>query len=144
MFARRKGRSGEQEAVRLLRECFGDLWSFERNSFQSRMGGDDVATDAPYSWEIKRAEKPLWSQWFAQAKDQGARHTPPKMPVVMHRANNQEWTFTMQMNGREFARVVRALDLFNHLPQETQLALLGGKGPPIKAPQLPGRNDATE
>jgi hypothetical protein len=98
------------------------------------MGGDDMATDAPYSIECKRVEKPVWGTWFKQAKDQASRHTPAKMPVIAHRVNNGEWTFTLpELNGREFARVVRALHLFNQLPQETQLQLLGGKGPPVKA-----------
>src|SRR6185503_1916367 len=92
MFARRKGRAGEQELRRLLSECFGDLWTFERNSFQSRMGGDDMATDAPYSFECKRVEAPSWGQWFKQAKEQADRHMPPKMPVIAHRVNNGEWT----------------------------------------------------
>lgn len=126
MFARRKGKTGEQELARLLRQAFGDIWGFERNTFQSRMGGDDLATNAPFSFECKRVEKPSWLAWFKQARQQADRHEPPKVPVVCHRANHEGWTFTMQLSGAEFCRMARALHLFNKLPVEEQQRLIAG------------------
>lgn len=130
MFARRKGKTGEQELARLLRECFGDIWAFERNSMQSRAGGDDFVDNSPFSIECKRVESPSWAAWFKQADEQSRRHSPPKMPVIAHRRNHEPWTFTVQMGGREFARFARALHLFNRLPPEVQEAFIMGRPTP--------------
>jgi hypothetical protein len=127
MFARRKGKTGEQELARLLRESFGDIWAFERNTFQSRAGGDDFATNAPFSFEVKRVEKPSWGAWIKQAVSQALRHDPPKVPVIAHRVNHGSWTFTIpELSGAEFCRLARALHQFNKLPVEEQQRLLAG------------------
>lgn len=141
MFAKRKGRAGEQELARLLREAFGDIWVFERNSMQSRMGGDDLLDNSPFSFECKRVESPSWGPWFKQAEEQAARHDPPKVPVIAHRRNHEGWTFTMQLSPREFVRMARALHLFNRLPKELQQRLMcGPKGsdylPPQESPRV--------
>jgi hypothetical protein len=143
MFARRKGKAGEQELARFLRQWFGDIWAFERNAFQSRMGGDDLATNAPFSFECKRVEKPTWPAWFKQAEEQAAAHDPPKVPVIAHRGNRGEWTFTMQLSPREFVRMARALHQFNKLPEETQLRIMAG--PARNTPgALPDLSEVTE
>jgi hypothetical protein len=126
MFARRKGRAGEQELARMLRQAFSDIWDFERNSMQSRHGGDDLCTNAPFSFEVKRVEKPSWTSWIKQAIEQAARHKPPKVPVVAHRANHGPWTFTMHLSAREFCHVARALHHFSKLPREEQQRLING------------------
>lgn len=127
MFARRKGKTGEQELARLLRAAFGDIWAFERNSMQSRMGGDDLLNNSPFSFEVKRVEKPSWGAWIKQAVAQALRHEPPKVPVIAHRVNHGEWTFSIVgLSGHEFCRIARALHAFNKLPPEEQARMLAG------------------
>jgi hypothetical protein len=107
MFARRKGRAGEQELARMIRESLGDITDAERNTFQSRAGGYDlILRGLPLAVEVKRVETPAWTSWLRQAREQAGRF----LPVVARRANHQEWEFVFgPLTGAEFCHLVRAI-----------------------------------
>jgi hypothetical protein len=113
LMSKRKGRAGEQELCRLLRESLGDIGCFERNSMQAhgaaRSGGQrDVLTNLPLDIECKRTEEFKPKQWLEQARSQQGTG----LPVVAHRSNGEPWRFLFELTGAEFCRVVRALEFY--------------------------------
>lgn len=147
MMSKRKGKTGEQEVCRLLRESLGDIGMFIRNSMQahgvSQSGTQaDILTNLPLAPEVKRTEDFNPRKWLLQARSQA---TGDRLPVVIHRANGEPWRFLFELNGAEFCRVVRAVHMFNKLPKETQAKLLSWSPQDGGALQLPnGGNDATD
>jgi len=133
MFARRKGKTAEQELARLLRDSLGDITQVERNPFQSRMGGYDlILSGLPVAVEVKRVESPSWLAWFRQAREQAGK----LLPVIAHRGNHEPWTFTLpKLTGAEFCHLVRAL----HHYRAAGFPGLGNSGAPL---QIEGSNAA--
>jgi hypothetical protein len=113
MFAKRKGRAGEQEVCRLLKAGLGDLGAFERNSMQAHaiegMSQKDILTNLPLAIEVKRTEAKLYRQWLEQAREQ---NDPGNFPVLAHRSNGEPWRFVMELSIAEFFRFVRALTFY--------------------------------
>ena len=65
---RRKGKVGELEVVRLLRELLGA--NVARNLEQSRQGGADLLGLPGWAIEVKRAARPRLSEWWVQTCSQ--------------------------------------------------------------------------
>lgn len=128
LMSKRKGRAGEQEAVRSLTEAFGDIATFARNSMQAHgvaVSGNqsDILTNLPYAFEVKRTEDFKPKPWIEQARRQVGTGC---LPVVMHRSNGEPWRFLFELHGPEFIRMVRAIHAFNKLPQAVQAHILAG------------------
>lgn len=109
--SKRKGKTGEQELCRLLRESLGDIGAFERNSMQSHGAAAsgsqrDILTNLPLDIECKRTEDFNPKKWLQQARSQ---QTEDGLPLVAHRSNGEPWRFLFELTGAEFCRVVRAL-----------------------------------
>ncbi len=90
MNSKQKGKRGELEAARLLRE-----YGYDTHRGVQYKGGEDSpdVVGLPYCHlEIKRVEKLNIQEAVEQAKrDKG----PDELSVVMHRKNNCEWLVTM-------------------------------------------------
>lgn len=127
MMSKRKGRAGEQELCRLLKEALGDIGLFERNSMQAHgiegMSQKDILTNLPLAIECKRTEDFNPKKWLVQARTQ---NEAGRLPVVAHRANGEPWRFLFELTGPEFIRMVRGLVMFQKLPVEEQRRLLAG------------------
>jgi Holliday junction resolvase len=128
LMSRNKGKTGERELCKLLRESLGDIGTFERNSMQAhgeaRSGYQaDILTNLPLDLEVKRTEEFKPKPWLEQAR---AQSKGDGLPVVAHRSNGEPWRFLMELTGAEFCRMVRALHMFNKLPKEVQAKLLAG------------------
>lgn len=127
MFAKRKGRLGEQEVATIHREHLGDITGCERNQLQTAVGGYDlILTGLPLAVEVKRVEKPSFNQWLQQAREQARR----LIPVLAWRPSKTPWTFVIgPLTVAEYVHVCRALHHyrasgFPGLPQKTQAPLL--------------------
>lgn len=90
---RRKGKAGEQELARLLREHLGIEVS--RNLLQAREGGADLLGVLGWAIEVKRAVRPSlaswWQQTCRQAEDAGER------PVLAYRLDRHPWRFVLAL-----------------------------------------------
>lgn len=139
LFARNKGRRGEQEFCTDLRENLGDLGTFERNSMQSRMGGKDVLTNLPYAFEVKRAEKPAFNQWLVQASEQAA---PNEVPVVVWRQNGKPWLLVLAVNLSTFCHIARAVWWYHKSGRFQQDVAAGKLGVARDVQALPNYHDA--
>lgn len=87
--SRRKGKRGELEVAKLLRETFG--WDARRrNQFTGGEGRDDVSCGFDgIHLEVKLAQKWVINEWMEQAwKDSNYGHS---IPVVVHRKNRVPW-----------------------------------------------------
>lgn len=94
MMQKRKGRSGEQELVRLLRDHLGV--SMERNLQQTRDGGHDLNGLDALSIECKRAAKPILSSWWTQTIDQAKR--AGRIPILAYRLDRKPWAFVVALS----------------------------------------------
>ena len=85
--SRNKGRAGEQEVARILRDELGI--AVTRNwQQQAAEGGADIVGVPGWSIEVKRAK--VWSNgWWTQAAAQAAR-TGDK-PVLIFRLDRKPW-----------------------------------------------------
>lgn len=94
--SRSKGRSGEQEVARLLRDQLG--LEIHRNWVQqaSNEGGADIVGVPSWSLEVKRA-KAYSNKWFEQATNQAIDATKAQSeferinPVLLYRLDRQQW-----------------------------------------------------
>jgi len=121
MMQKRKGRLGEQELARLLRDELGD--QVTRNLQQSREGGADLE-GTPFVLEVKRAKTPKVLEWWRQACAQA--QTANGVPALVYRIDHKEWMavlplgavhpgfydtmdfgLTVVMGLREFCAVIR-------------------------------------
>jgi len=93
MNSRQKGKRGELEAARVLRDYGYDT----HRGVQYKGGADSPdVTGLPYCHlEIKRVEKLNIHDAIDQAKRDKA---PDELAVVMHRKNNCEWLITMPIS----------------------------------------------
>lgn len=94
--SRRKGKTGEQELVRLLREQLGDAVEIRRVSHMQ--AGADALCDVwlhPFDIEVKRHKRPtdaLIREWWGQAVE---RCRPGMHPCLAYRGDSQMWRFVI-------------------------------------------------
>ena len=93
--SRTKGRAGEQEVARILRDELG--LEIHRNwAAQAAMrGGCDLVGVPGWGIEIKRAKEPRLNEWWAQTAEQAARDKV--RPVLFYRLNRQSWMAMMSL-----------------------------------------------
>lgn len=84
----RKGKVGEREWAGKLKDAG---WSARRGQQHSGLEGEDVVSELPFHWEVKRVQR----LQLTDAVDQAKRDTDWKAPVVAHRRNHEEWKVTM-------------------------------------------------
>lgn len=125
MFAKRKGRTGEQEVATLHRELLGDIVQVERNQMQTAIGGYDLLMKGlPLAVEVKRVEKPAFNPWLAQARKQAGK----LLPVLAWRPSKTPWTFVIgPLTVAEYVHVCRAL----HHYRASRFPGLGNSGAPL-------------
>ena len=87
--SRAKGRAGEQEVARILRDELG--LEIHRNwAAQAAMqGGCDLVGIPGWGIEIKRAKEARLKEWWQQTTEQAAR--VKVRPVLIYRLDRQEW-----------------------------------------------------
>ena len=100
--SKRKGAVGEREWSSKL-NSFG--WEARRGQQYNGIEGEDVVSELPFHWEVKRVQR----LELTGAVDQAKRDTEWKTPVVAHRKNHCEWLITMQAD--EFLNLLRFVDL---------------------------------
>lgn len=125
MFAKRKGRTGEQEVATIHRELLGDITGVARNQLQTAVGGYDlILTGLPLAVEVKRVEKPAFTQWLRQAREQAVK----RLPVLAWRPSKTPWTFVVgPLTVAEYVHVCRAL----HHYRAAGFPGLGNQGAPL-------------
>ena len=100
--SRRKGAAGERELATLLTDALGE--KIRRKLGQARDGGDDIEVAGPFVSECKRrARIGHVYDWMAQAEF--ATPEGYHMPVVMMRADGQDWLVLMRF--LDWARLAR-------------------------------------
>ena len=88
--SRSKGRAGEQEVARILRDELNV--KVHRNwAEQAHHGGVDLVTSPDIGWgiEIKRAKEARFGEWWIQTVDQAA--ISKVKPVLLYRLDRQSW-----------------------------------------------------
>ena len=118
----RKGKTGEREVARLLRDLLGT--SIHRNLEQSRHGGCDLLGITGWSLEIKRAATPRLNEWWVQTCSQAL--ASGQRPALLYRLNRQPWKAMLALRhvatGFENAplslRIETGLDEFAALVRE--------------------------
>ena len=92
--SRTKGRAGEQEVARLLRDELG-LEIYRNWQQQAAQGGCDLVGVPGWGIEIKRAKEARLNEWWVQAVDQA---TIDKVrPVLIYRLDRQPWMVMMSL-----------------------------------------------
>lgn len=84
---RRKGKAGELELARLLRELLGV--ELTRNLMQSREGGGDLLGLSGWAIEVKRAARARLADWWEQTCQQA--ETAGCRPALAYRLDRQPW-----------------------------------------------------
>ena len=84
---RRKGKAGELELARLLREHLGA--DVARNLAQARQGGADLLGLPGWVVEVKRAARARLSEWWLQTCTQA--EASGQRPALFYRLNRQPW-----------------------------------------------------
>lgn len=102
--SKRKGATGEREAVRMLDSIIERLlasqeWPadvvkaaqecIQRNQNQSAVGGCDLNGVFGMAVEIKRQEQLSINTWWKQCEEQAKRNN--EHPVLLYRQNNNPW-----------------------------------------------------
>lgn len=107
----KKGKAGELEAAKLLREYGYDT----RRGVQYKGGEDSPdVVGLPYCHlEIKRVEHLNIQDAIDQAKRDRA---PDELAVVMHRRNNCEWLVTMPFT--DWIKIYSEFESFEYLKQK--------------------------
>ena len=90
---RRKGKAGELEIARLLREQLGA--DVARNLAQARQGGADLSGLPGWAVEVKRAARPRLSEWWLQTCQQA--EAANLRPVLFYRLDRQPWRAVMAL-----------------------------------------------
>ena len=93
--SRTKGRAGEQEVARILRDELG--LEIHRNwAAQAAMrGGCDLVGVPGWGIEIKRAKEARLNDWWTQTAEQAARDKV--RPVLIYRLDRQSWMAMMSL-----------------------------------------------
>ena len=84
---RRKGKDGERELARLLREQLGA--DVTRNLEQTRQGGADLLGLPDWAIEVKRAVRPRLGEWWLQTCQQA--EATGQRPALFYRLDRQPW-----------------------------------------------------
>lgn len=88
--AKNKGKRGEQELARWLRDHLPNT-DIERNwESQAVAGGADIYLP-PFAIEVKRQEKLSVQTWWRQANHQTTTRCP--IPILAFRQNRKSWRF---------------------------------------------------
>jgi hypothetical protein len=86
--SRTKGRAGEQEVARILRDELG--LEVHRNwLFQAAEGGADLVGVPGWSIEIKRQKQLLLGDWWSQTVRQAERSGDK--PILIYRLDRHPW-----------------------------------------------------
>ena len=120
---RRKGKVGELELIRLLRELLGA--NVARNLEQSRQGGADLLGLPGWAVEVKRAARPRLAEWWLQACTQA--EVTGLRPALCYRLDRQPWRVVVALRhvatGFDHApmdlRIETDLDCFAALVRES-------------------------
>ena len=99
---RRKGKVGELELVRLLRELLGA--NVARNLEQSRQGGADLLGLPGWAIEVKRAARARLSEWWLQTCTQA--EVTGQRPALFYRLDRQPWRVVVALRPDRDAPVV--------------------------------------
>ena len=93
--SRTKGRAGEQEVARILRDELG--LEIHRNwAAQAAMqGGCDLVGIPGWGIEIKRAKEARLKEWWHQTTEQAMR--VKVRPVLIYRLDRQPWMVMMSL-----------------------------------------------
>ena len=83
----RKGKEGERELARLLREHLGA--GVTRNLAQARQGGVDLQGLSGWAIEVKRAARPRLAEWWVQTCQQA--EATGQRPALFYRLDRQLW-----------------------------------------------------
>lgn len=95
--SRTKGRAGEQEVARILRDELG--LDVHRNwQEQAAHGGTDLIGVAGWAIEVKRAKK-YSNKWWEQTQDQSDL-TLSDIPVLIYKLDYQSWK--VEVLGADF------------------------------------------
>ena len=95
--SREKGKRGEREIAKILRE-YGYDQCRRGEQFSGANGDADVVGLPGVHLEIKRVEKLNLYDAMAQSKHDAEASNLDEKPVVMHRRNNCQWLVTMALN----------------------------------------------
>lgn len=90
---RRKGKSGELELSKLLREHLGV--DVARNLAQAREGGADQSGLPGWALEVKRAAQPRLPEWWLQTCQQA--EAAGLRPVLAYRLDRQPWRVVLAL-----------------------------------------------
>lgn len=98
--SRNKGKSGEREIAKILRE---HGWDDARRGqqFQGSPGSPDVIGLPGFHIEVKRTEQCRLYEYMEQAASEAAED---EIPVVFHRQNNRRWVAMVDLD--DFLKVV--------------------------------------
>lgn len=101
--SREKGKRGERDAAKYLRETFN---THARRGVQYSGSPDspDVVFDSRLHIEVKYTQTLNLDRSLEQAKRDAL---PEQIPVVMHRKNGKTWKFTVEAEHvKEFAAII--------------------------------------
>lgn len=103
---RTKGAEGEREVAKILNDIvnlqrknlgFPQLnvedYYFQRNQNQSAVGGDDLTSPMPLSFEVKRQEQLSVNTWWKQCVASSER--TGNVPILIYRQNRKPWRIRM-------------------------------------------------
>ena len=83
----RKGKEGERELARLLREHLGA--DVTRNLLQARQGGADLLGVHGWAIEVRRAARARLAEWWQQTCQQA--EAEGQRPALFYRLDRQPW-----------------------------------------------------
>ncbi|KAB2923294.1 MAG: hypothetical protein F9K25_18570 [Candidatus Contendobacter sp.] len=120
---RRKGKVGELELVRLLRELLGA--NVARNLEQSRQGGADLLGLPGWAIEVKRAARARLSEWWLQTCTQA--EVTGQRPALFYRLDRQPWRVVIPVryfaegfeNAPMWMNVETSIEVFAALVRES-------------------------
>ena len=90
---RRKGKAGELELARLLREHLGA--NVARNLEQTRQGGADLLGLPGWAVEVKRAARARLSDWWLQTCSQA--EASGQRPALCYRLDRHPWRVSIAL-----------------------------------------------
>lgn len=105
--SRRKGKRGELEVVKMLRDNLGGAYNRNYKQFAQAQHGDIEQLVGPYSLEVKNCAKlnlrAWWQQAVAAAEKRGA------VPCLAYKIARSGWRFVVPMpeawaSGHQWAR----------------------------------------
>lgn len=95
MMQRRKGKAGEQELARLLRNNLSI--DVTRNLIQARDGGADLVGLPGFALEVKRSKQARLGAWWLQTCQQA--RAANALPALAYRLDFQEWHFVLPLTA---------------------------------------------